>query len=254
MAATAGSLSIGTTTSATITAPVGGTGSGILPYAVWTNSTGNGTAWHASVAVSDLTYTGSWAQVSGTTTPLATVTGTYTGTADGVEYTVTVTSATTATTHKTGYKWTSNASSTASNKSGTGTATAGSAVAIGTKGVEIEFAASTTYPATAEYRIKVGTEPASAFSLDTSATGAGIAAAGGTTSAAPVFVNSGTTVSAPATVALNSYGTAVDFMTAAQGTGMGSYTVKPGVSVTLDPQSWAASYKAGVQYTIATGP
>jgi|GEM_PF-2443425 len=252
---TQGSISIGSTTAATITAPVGGRGNGILPYAAWSNSTGNGTAWHGSVAVSDLTYTGPWVQIAGSTTSIAPVTGTYTGTADGVEYTVTVTTSTTGTTHKTGYKWASTYPNTTNNSGATGlTATAGTPVTIGTKGVQIEFASGTTYPAGAEYEIKVGTQPTTAFQLDNTASGAGITATTGTTSAPPVLENSGATLSGGASVGLTRYGTAVNFLSAAQGTAMGSYTVKPGVSVALDPQTWAATYKAGVQYTIATGP
>lgn len=248
--ATTGALTIGSATPQSVTAPIGGTGTGLLPSAQWSNTTGNGTAWHGQVAVSDLTYTGTWTQVTGTTTPLGTATSAYTGTADGVEYTVTVGSGGTAT--STPYSWTSTDPTTKTG--GTGTATNDTAVTIGTLGIKINFAASTTYPAGAAYRIEAGTQTASAFVLDGKATGAGITAATTTSSTAPTFEHTGTVVAGGATVGLSSYGTAISFMTAAQGTGMGTYTVKPGIKVTLDPQSWKAAYKAGVQYTIATGP
>lgn len=251
---TPGSLSIGTTTPETITGPIGGTGTGILPAATWSDTTGSGSGWHGTVAVSDLTLTGKWTQTAGTATSLATSTSTsastYTGTADGVEYTVTVTSS--GTTTSTPYKWTSN-SAVATNAIGSGTATNGTAETIGTLGVKIDFASGTTYPATAEYEIKVGTQKPTAFTLDSAATGAGVMAGATTTTPAPTLLTTATTLSGNAT-AVATLGAAVTFLEATAGNGMGTYAVKPGVKVQTDPNTWAATYKAKVQYSIVTGP
>jgi hypothetical protein len=246
---TAGSLSIGATTNKTISVPVAGTGSGILPAAAWTDSTGSGAGWNGTAAVSDFTYTGSWVQMSGTTTALASASSVFTGTGDGVEYTVTVGSGGSGT--STPYAWTSTDAT--DNAGGSGTATNGTAVEIGTKGIFINFASSTTYPSGAEYQIDAGTQSTSALSLDTSATGAGITAASGTTSADPAFVNGGTTVTGGG-VGSTSYGTAVKVTASVVNTGMGTYTVDPGAQVNADASSWAATYTAGVQYSIVTGP
>ncbi len=245
---TSGSLSIGTVTPETITVPVAGTGTGILPSAPWSDTTGTGDGWNGTVAVSDFTYTGSWKQTSGTTTALAASTSAFTGTADGVEYTVTV--GTNTSTTSTPYTWTSTDST--DSAGGTGTATNGTSVEVGTTGLYINFTSGTAYSAVA-YEIKAGTQAASALSLDSSATGALITASSTTTSADPTFVGSGTTVSGGG-VGATTYGTAVKFVSAALNTGMGTYTVDPGASVTADTSSWTATYTAGVQYSIVTGP
>jgi hypothetical protein len=246
--AQAGSLSIGSTTPETISVPVAANGSGILPAAVWSDTTGSGTGWNGTVAVSDLTYTGAWAQVGGTTTALGSATFTYTGTADGLEYTVTVGSGGTGT--STPYTWKSN-TTLATNVSGSGTATNGTAVTIGTLGVKINFANGTTYPSGASYRLKVGTQKSTAFSLDSLATGAGVTAQSGTTSTPPKLATGTTTVSGGG---VGTLGSAVKFLSAAIGNGMGSYTVKPGVKVQTDAGTWAQTYTAKVQYSIVTGP
>lgn len=245
---TSGSLSIGATTPETISVPVAGTGNGILPAASWSDTTGTGDGWNGTVAVSDLTYTGTWAQTSGTTTALGSSTSAFTGTADGVAYTVTVGTNTSST--STPYTWTSTDPTDLAG--GSGTATNGTAVEVGTTGLYINFASATTYSGVS-YKIKAGTQSASAFSLDTAATGAGITAASGTTSADPVFVGNTTTVTGGG-VGSTTYGTAIKFVSAALNTGMGTYTLDPGAQVTADASSWAATYTAGVQYSIVTGP
>jgi len=246
---TAGSLSIGTVTPETITVPVAGTGNGILPSAAWSDTTGSGDGWNGTVAVSSLTYTGNWKQTSGTTTALgATSSGAFTGAADGVVYTVTVGSGGSGT--STPYSWTSDDPT--DKAGGSGTATNGAAESLG-DGITIDFASGTTYPDGDTYQIHAGTQAASAISLDTSATGASITAASGTTSTAPTFVGNGTTVTGGG-AGPNDYGTAVEFVSAALDTGMGTYTIDPGAQVTTDSNSWAATYTAGVQYSIVTGP
>ncbi|MHB1599470.1 MAG: hypothetical protein ACYCXY_11430 [Acidimicrobiales bacterium] len=233
---TSGSLSIGTTTPETISVPVAGTGNGILPSAVWADTTGTGDGWNGTVAVSDLSYTGAWV-AQGSATALTTATsGAFTGTQDGVEYTVTTG---TITSGAGSYTWTST-DTTTGNPTGSGTAVASTANLVGTLGVTIDFGTQSLTSGYV-YVIKAGTQAASAFSLDTSATGASIA---------PV---SGTTVSGGG-VASSAYGTAVKFVSAALNTGMGSYTVDPGAQVAADASSWATTYTAGVQFSIVTGP
>jgi hypothetical protein len=244
---TSGSLSIGSVTPKTITVAVGTTGNGILPSAPWSDTTGTGDGWNGTVAVSDFTYTGSWV-AQGSATALATTTsGAFTDTQDGVEYTVT-TGAITAGVGT--YSWTSTDAADAAG--GTGVAAAGVANAIGTKGVTINFGTQSLTSGSV-YVIKVGTQPASALALDASATGAAITASSTTTSADPTFVNSGTTVVGGG-VGATSYGTAVKFVSAALTTGMGTYTIAPGAAISADASSWVASYTAGVQYSIVTGP
>jgi len=246
---TPGSLAIGTTTPETITVPVAGTGNGILPSASWSDTTGTGDGWNGTVALSDFTYTGSWKQTSGTTTALGSATSAFTGTGDGVEYTVTVGPG--ATTSSTPYTWTTNDST--DSAGGSGTATNGTPVEIGTRGIYINFASGTSYASGDAYQIDAGTLSSSALSLDSSASGASITPSSSTTSANPTFVNSGTTVVGGG-VGSTTYGTAVKFVSASVGTGEGTYTIDPGASVSSDSNSWAASYTAGVQYSIVSGP
>jgi hypothetical protein len=248
---TAGSLSIGSTTNETISVPVGGIGNGILPSAAWTDSTGSGNGWNGTVGVSDFTYTGAWSQTSGTTTALSSSTSAaYGDTQDGVTYTVTVGSG--GSTTSTPYTWTSTDS--ADKAGGSGTATNGTAASIGTKGITILFASGTTYPSGAVYTIHAGTMPSSALSLDTAASGAAVTAGSGTTSPNPTWVNNATTVTGGGVGPTNYSSTAVKFVSAAVNTGMGTYTVNPGVQVNADPSAWAQTYTAGVQYSIVSGP
>lgn len=198
--------------------------------------------------MSDLTYTGSWVPSSDATPALGPSASAYTGTADGVEYTVTVGTSGSGTT--TSYTWTSTDPTDASG--GHGIAQNGTVVDIGTQGIEITFAKGTTYSG-ASYQIHAGTEPDTAVKLASTATGAGIVATAKTTSAKPAWTNTAVTITGGG-VGSSDYGTAVEFMSAAQGQGMGSYTVTPGVKVTTDPNTWAATYTAGVQYSVTTGP
>lgn len=250
VSATGGSLSVGSFSGGTVTVPIGGVADGVLASAKWTDKTGTGAGWSGSVAVSDLTYTGQWAQTAGTATALGTTTAwAYTGTADGVEYTVTVTSGGSGTT--TPFTWTS--TDPIDKAGGSATATNGAPAAVGTQGVKIDFVSGTTYPVGAVYRIDAGTQSPTAITLDASAPGTGITPAAGTTSPDPTFVGSATTVVGGG-VGDTHYGTAVKFVHAASGDGMGTYTVSPGVQVSTDIGTWAATYVAGVQYTISTGP
>lgn len=239
---TSGSLSIGTVTPETVSVPVAGTSTGILPSAKWSDTTGSGDGWDGTVAVSDLVYTGSW-KAEGSATALDTATsGAYTGTVDGDEYTITTG---TITSGAGSYTWTSNNPGGSGSYNGSGNADASTANAVGTRGITIDFGTQSLASGSV-YEIKAGTLPASAMSLDTLATGSGVTASSGTTSEAPALVGSG--------VGQTDYGTAVKFVSALADTGMGTYTVNPGVKVTADASSWAATYAAGVEYSIVTGP
>lgn len=246
--ATSGSLSIGTITSESISAPVAGTGTGILPSAPWSDTTGTGDGWNGTVAVSDFTYTGAWTQPTGTLLALASSTSAFLGTADGVEYTVTVG---TGTTTSTPFTWTS--TDPTDKAGGSGTATNGTAIEVGTTGLWINFTSGTAYSAET-YQIDAGTQAASALSLDTSAaTGESITPSSTTTSPNPAWVGNSANVTGGG-VGATAYGSPVQFVSAALNTGMGTYTLNPGASISLDSASWDVSYTAGVQYSIVTGP
>jgi len=131
--------------------------------------------------------------------------------------------------------------------SGTGTATNGTPAAV-EDGVTIDFATGTTYTSGDQYSVHVGAQAAQALLLD-SAQGS-ITPAAGVQSPAPTFVNSGVAVIGGGTT----FGAAVPVVSAALGEGMGTYGVAPGVLVVADASSWAATYVAQVQYTIASGP
>ena len=242
-----GSLSIGATTPETITVTIGNAGNGIMPSALWSDTTGTGNGWNGTIAVSDLSYTGSWV-AQGSATVLTTATSNpFTDTQNGVEYTVT----TGAIASGAGsYTWTS--TDTANNSGGSGTAVASTANAVGTKAITINFGTQ-TLASCSVYIIKAGTESANAMTLDTAATGASITASGGTTGANPTWVNNSTAVTGGGT-ASTAYGASVKFVSAALMAGMGSYTINPGMSITADASSWAGTYTAGVQYSIVTGP
>jgi hypothetical protein len=91
------------------------------------------------------------------------------------------------------------------------------------------------------------------MSLDTSAPGVAITPGPLTLSPSPTFVNNGLTVTGGGP-GVTAYGSPVKFLSAAVNTGMGTYTVVPGVRIATDASSWAATYNAGVSYTIAVGP
>ncbi|HEX4864694.1 MAG TPA: hypothetical protein VFV02_11510, partial [Acidimicrobiales bacterium] len=157
----------------TISGIVGNTIAGDLPAVTLQDNTGSGSGWNATVGVSDLTYTGTWAAV-GTAPALTTATsGAFTDTVDGVTYTVTVGAIVAGTGT---FTYTSND---ANDASGSGTAVLGNST-VGTKGLTINFGGQ-TIASGSQYRIRVGTQSASAMSLDTAAGGAGVATTAGNT-------------------------------------------------------------------------
>lgn len=238
-----GGYSVTAAAGSTIAATLGQTVAGTLPSAVWADNSGTGAGWNGTVAVSTLNYTGTWTPVgtpTGTVTPAA---GTYTGSADGAQYGVKVTgvSGTTVT-----FSWTSTDPADKAGGSGATATVLGPAVAVGTKGVSVAFA--TTPAAGDSWTVNVGNENANALSI----TGATITPVTGVVSPNPTFVATNPTVLPAGGV--GTFGSAVKFLDAAVGQGMGSYTAVPAVKLSLDTNSWAGTYSASVQYTIATGP
>jgi len=236
----AGQLSVGPLTPGTLQGVVGGIASGQLPSASFSDTTGSGNGWQGAIAVSDFIYTGAWAGSSGAPALAGSSAGAWTGTADGISITVTVGSGGSGT--STPFSWSDSAG-----HSGSGTATNGTPALV-EDGVTIDFAAGTVYASGDQYSVRVGAQAAHALSLD-AALGS-ITPAAGVQSPPPGFVNSGAVVVGGGTT----YGTAVPMVSAAVNEGMGTYAVAPGAQVATDASSWAATYVAQVQYTIATGP
>jgi hypothetical protein len=247
---TGGVLAIGTTTTNTIPVSLSSlTGAGLLPTAVWSDATGSGAGWTGTVAVSDFTYTGAW-----TTTETALAdpsSAAYTGTQDGVVFTV---DATAISNGAGSFTWTS--TSTAA-PSGIGTASADTATELATQGVSINFGMATPSPGTL-YELQAGTQSPGALTLSstesTSGT-AGVTVADGSLSAHPALVSALNGVAGPSSAdAAQTLGAPIEFVSAAANTGMGSYTVNPGVTFNADVNSWANIYTANVEYSITTGP
>ena len=186
---TAGTLSVGTVTNETVTEGVATTGNGILPQAVWADTTGSGKGWNGTVALSDLTFTGTWAAQGSATALTNATSGAFTDTTDGVSYTVSVGAGGTGL--STPVTWTSSGGA---DTSGSATCTNGSACTVGTKGITITFTSGTTYTSGWQYLMLTGTQTSSAVSLLTSATGAAITPGSGRQGTAPVFTNNTSTV------------------------------------------------------------
>jgi hypothetical protein len=241
----AGSLSVTSVASATnISGTVAGTLTGDLPAVTLQDTTGSGAGWNTTAAVSDLTYTGTWGAVGAATALTTATSGAFTDTADGVTYTVTTGTITA------GIGTFTYTSTDAGDLTGSGNSVATTNNAVGTKGLTINFGIQ-NIASGSQYRIHAGTQSASAMSLDTAASGAGVTTTAGNT--APSLTGNGSSVTGGG-VSQTSYGSAAKFLTAAVGNGMGTYVATPGVSVATDATSWAATYTAGVQYSIVTGP
>jgi hypothetical protein len=249
-----GSLSVGTVGSMTALSPtIGGSASGALPSAQWADDTGAGVGWNGTVAISPLSYTGTWTPSSGSTALATAAAGTYNGTDDGRYYTVTVTGIPTAA--NTPYSWTSDAAG--DTGGGTGTAVNGTPATIGTKGLSITFGTVTPpYAAGSSYTVLVGTQSATAMVVDT-ASGAAITPSTGVSSSPPVYTDNAAAIPAGSTVGTANTAGAVKVLTAAIGTGAsgtGYYTAAPGVTMTADTESWAKTYTGNLTYSIVVGP
>lgn len=249
-----GSLSMSGLASFTTTSTSLSAGSLATPMnnATWADSTGSGAGWNGTVAVTQFIDQGAWSQTSGTATALSsTSSGAYTGSAGAGSITVTVTQAldTTASTTLT-YSYSDVEKGVTT--TGSGTATKGTAATL-MNGLTITFAALTAYPQNATYESKFGILGTSALVLNT---GQATVTASGTTSGGsnlPAFVNNSITVTAGGPSTLST--TPVKFVSAAVNTGMGTFSVTPGATITWDPNNvWPASYTANLQYNIVSGP
>lgn len=253
---TGGSLSVGSVVAMTALKPaIGGTATGALPSAQWADDTGSGLGWNGTVAVSPLNFTGTWMAGQNGGSPSTAITstaaGSYAGTADGVSYTVTVTTATTAGVTTVSYTSTDPADPSGSNVA----VTNGTATAIGTKGIKITLDLTGLYKVGDTYTVLCGTQAATALAVDTAAATAITSTS--TSSPAPTYQNNAAGINAGTTVGtVNTLG-AVKILSAALGqgaSGTGYYTAAPGVQITADSNSWAATYSGNLTYTIAAGP
>ena len=243
--------SVGAYTTATTSSALG-TLATPLNSATWADTTGSGAGWNGTLAVTQFIDQGAFTQTAGTTTALSTTSsGAYTGSAGAGYINVTVTQAgdtTGATSLAISYSDVENGSTT----NGTATATKGSATTL-VHGLTITFASGTAYPQNAVYQSKFGILPTTALALNTAQ---GSVAPQGTTLGLandPLLVNNGSTVTAggPSTYSASP----VKFLSALILTGVGSFTVSGGATITWDPNNvWQANYTAGAQYTIASGP
>ena len=223
-----------------------------LNSATWADTTGSGSGWNGTLAVTQFIDQGAWTQTAGTATALnSTASGAYTGSAGAGYINVTVTQVgdtTGATSLAISYSDVENGTTT----NGTATATKGSATTL-VHGLTITFATGTAYPQNAVYQSKFGILPTTALALNTAQ---GSVAPQGTTLGLvndPLLVNNGSTVTAggPSTYSASP----VKFLSALILTGVGSFTVSGGATITWDPNNvWQANYTAGAQYTIASGP
>lgn len=213
---------------------------GTYPSAVWSDTTGSGAGWQGSMAISQAVYTGGWNAGNGDPSLNSDQGGGYIGNIDGVQVVVSTTSSSGTTTS---FTWVDNMG-----HSGSGVDTNGQNYNI-EDGLSINFAPNVSYASGDQYSLDAGAQPTDAVQLYT-AVGT-ITPQTGTNSPAPQLINNGVIVQAGGA---GSYGTAVPFVSAAQLQGMGSYTVAPGVQVSVDSSAWAATYVAQAEYTIASGP
>jgi hypothetical protein len=231
------------TCAASVSVPIGqGGASAPAPTATWTDATGSGAGWNGTVATTAFTYTGEWSQVSGASAALGALSGGhFRGGADGVTYLVRVLAGGTAS--ATPFAWTS--TDPADMGGGTSMSVNGTVTDVGSQGASIMFAAGAAYVAGTTYEARMGAMPTDALHLDPVVAPAVVPEAG-TTAPSPQPANMGSTVQAG--------GPAVKFVSAVEGTGMGSYSITPAVFVSPDASSWAADYEATLTYSMVSGP
>lgn len=250
LALAAGTLSIsglGNWTSATTAVSAGtlstGTNSG-----TWSDLTGTGLGWNGTLALESFILQGAWTSSGGTANLTNTLSGAYTGTVAEASITVTVTAATSGSTT---FTCSDDEAGTFTSCATNSPATNGSATTLA-NGMTINFKAATTQAVNTVYTVQAGVLPTTAVTLDTTA--GSVAAQGGTFGGSnlPTLQGNGTTV---ASVSATSFGTAIKFVHATALTGIGNFTVVPGVTITWDPNNtWALSYVANAQYSIVSGP
>ena len=209
-----------------------------LNAADWSDTTGTTTGWNGTLAVQQFRHTGSWAAVGASHALSSTAAGAFTGTTHDATYTVSVTSD----------GGTTVVLSWAGAEAGSGTATKGTAFAVGTKGLTIIFLSGTTYVNTDKYISRNDVLATSALVF----AGAGACVAGTGAVNAPTWTNTAATITAgtPTT-----FGTAVKFLTSVTNTGTGAWTCTPKATLTIDPNTGlAGSYTTTAQYTVVSGP
>jgi hypothetical protein len=208
-----------------------------LNPADWSDTTGTSTGWNGTIAVYRFSYVSSWT-VGASHALSTTAASTYTGTVHDANYKVTVTSdgGTTVVLAYTG------------TESGSGTATKGSAFAVGTNGLTITFASGTTYVSTDKYTVLTDVLATTALTLADPGT-----CVAGTGAVNPPSWTNNTAVVTSGTS--NTFGTAVKILTDATNTGTGAYTCTPKATISVDSNTGlAGSYQATAQYTIVSGP
>lgn len=210
-----------------------------LNAGTYADTTGTGAGWNGTLALQQFVNTQAWVPTG--TALNSNASATYTSTTNNAYYSVAVTADGGTTVNVT---W-------SGTESGSGTATKGSAFAIGTKGITITFKSGSTYLITDSYTIKADVLATSALVM---ATGGSCVAQGSTASGAnlPTMTNTSATVTGGT---YNTYGSAVKIITAAVNTGLGAFICTPKATISTDSNAtWASSYTATAQYTIATGP
>jgi hypothetical protein len=247
----AGTLSISgmSTWTSAATAVSAGTLSSGTNSATWSDLTGLGLGWNGTLALESFIYQGSWTSSSGTANLTSTASGAYTGAVAEASITVTVTGTPTAA--STPFTCTDDEAGTFTSCAANSPAANGVATTLA-NGMTINFKAATTQTVGTVYTVQMGVLQTTALKL-TTASGS-VTAQAGTAGGSnlPSLINNNTTVSS---TSATSYGTAVKFVQAQALTGIGNFTVVPGVTITWDANNtWAANFVANAQYTIASGP
>jgi hypothetical protein len=203
------------------------------------DTTGSGAGWNGTLALYRFVNTQAW--VPNGTALSTNTSATYTGTANNAWYSVAVTANAATTVNIT---W-------SGQESGSGTATKGSAFAVGTLGLTITFASAVTYLTTDTYTIKADVLPTTALTM---AAGGACVAQGTTATGAnlPTMTNTSANITGGT---YNTFGSAVKVITAAVNAGIGSFICTPKATISTDSNlTWASSYTATAQYSIVTGP
>ncbi len=246
---TPGALSITAPAATTFpaTAVTVGTLTAGVNAANWADSTGGGAGWNGTLAVQQFHITGTNAWSPGLSAALANNnSGQYTGTTSAAAYTVTVTATSLAASPSVSISW-------SGEETGSGSATKGSAFAVGALGMTITFLSGQAYATTDVYTAQVGNLATSALAV---ASGTTAITAVGTTKGGSNLPTAAGGTSTVTSGSVSTYSaTPVKVVSAAKLAGVGTFTVTPGVTLTWDPNNtWALPYTASAQYTIASGP
>jgi hypothetical protein len=205
----------------------------------YSDTTGSGAGWNATLAVQQFVNTQAWVP-SGTALLTNTSAG-YTSGAQLANYTVAVT-ADGGTTVSISWSGT---------ESGSGIATKGSAFAVGTRGLTITFNGAATYLTSDRYSIKADVMLTSAMTM---APGGSCTATGTTATGTNVPVMSATSGTVTGGT-YNTFGSAVKVITVPVGQGLGTFTCTPKATLSIDANnSWPGSYVATAQFSIVSGP